>query len=222
MQPTVDIKKLSATERKALMEQLATEEKAAKEKAKKDKAAYKDLSVEFLNKHIDGLVNRQATMEHLVQEIFKDYAPVLDFKSEIFGEDVRDQESHTITAPDGKCSITIGHNVNIIFDGTENAGITKIKNFLTSLQSNDEVAVKLHKAVNVLLRPNKKTGMLNPASIIQLNAMRDEFNSAEFNEGLDIIINAQGRAKSSMYVSGFKFVDVGNGHEKKMEFRFTI
>lgn len=213
---------MTAAERKELMEKLAAEERAEKAKLQSDKKAFKELSQDFLTKHIDGLVQRQATMETLVQEIFKDYAPVLDLKSEVFGEDVRDQESHTITAADGSSSITIGHNVNISFDGTENAGVSKIKNFLISLQSDDEVAVKLHKAVNVLLRPNKKTGMLNPASIIQLNQMRDEFNSEDFNQGLDIIMNAQGRAKSSMYVSGFKFMDIGNGHKKKMEFRFTI
>lgn len=221
-QTPVDINALTPAEKKALMKQLADQEKAEKNKLKADKVAYKDLSNEFVLKHIDGLVERQQGMEILVQGIFKDYSKILDLKSDIFGEDVRDQESHTITHPDGSCSITIGYNINISFDGTESAGISKIKNYLLSLTSDDEIAVKLHKMVNVLLRPNKKTGMLNPASIIQLNQMRDDVASLEFDEGLDIIIAAQSRAKSSMYVGGWKFIELADKRTTKLEFRFTI
>ncbi|RWW91839.1 hypothetical protein [Flavobacterium cerinum] len=213
---------MTAEQKKEALKQLQAEEKAEKEKKKADKQAYKDMQNEFLAKHIDGLVDRQNSMETLVANIFKDYAPILALKANVFGEDIHDQESHTYTNPDGLSSISIGHNITISFDGTEGAGIAKIKSFLFSLQSDDEVAVKLHKAVTVLLRPNRKTGMLNPASIIQLNQMRDEFQSNAFNEGLDIIIEAQNRVKGSMYVSGWKHVEIEPGRTKKIEFRFTI
>lgn len=218
----INISALTTEERKAVMKQLAAEEKAEKNKLKADKEAYKELSLDFLNTHIDGLIDRQTSMETLVTSIFRDYSPILALKAEIFGEDVHDQESHTYSNPDGSSSITIGHNITISFDGTESAGISKIKNVLVSLQSDDDNVRKLHKAVNIFLRPNKKTGMLNPASIIQLNQMRDDFQSSEFNEGLDIIIEAQSRVKGSMYVSGWKHIEIEPGRQKKLEFRFTI
>ena len=220
--PIINISTLTTAQRKEMLKQLAAEEKAEKNNLKANRDAYKALSLEFLNKHIDGLIDRQTSMEALVTSIFRDYNPILALKADAFGEDVHDQESHTYTNPDGTSSITIGHNITISFDGTESAGISKIKNVLVSLESDNENVIKLHKAVSIFLRPNKKTGMLNPASIIQLNQMRDDFQSSEFNEGLDIIIAAQNRTKGSMYVSGWKQVEIEPGRTKKLEFRFTI
>jgi hypothetical protein len=220
----VNISELSPEDKKILMAQLAAEDKAAKQKLKADKFAYKELSVEFLVKNIDPLINRQNDMVALVDTIFENFNDVLTLKKDIYGVDKLDQESHTVTHPDGSCSITIGHNITISFDGTETAGIQKIMNYLTALSGdeNDENAVKLSKAVNQLLKPNVKTGMLNPAKIIQLNQMRSDFNSPEFDEGMDIITDAQNRTKGSTYVSGYKFVEVGENRTKKVEFRFTV
>jgi hypothetical protein len=72
------------------------------------------------------------------------------------------------------------------------------------------------------LKPNFKTGMLNPGRIIQLNQMRKTFNSPEFDEGMDIIIDAQNKTKGSTYVSGYKHIDIGDNRTKKLEFRFTV
>jgi len=96
-----------------------------------------------------------------------------------------------------------------------------IKSYINSLATDDENVKKLAKMVNTFLKPNAKTGMLNPVKIIELSKLRDEFNSEKFNEGLEIIFNAQQRRQNSMYVSGWKFIDV-NGIPKKLEFRFTV
>jgi len=52
--------------------------------------------------------------------------------------------------------------------------------------------------------------------------MRATYNSPEFDEGMDIIQNAQIRQKGSSYVSGFKFIKIGDNQTKKVEFRFTV
>ncbi|MBS1535337.1 MAG: hypothetical protein JST78_09685 [Bacteroidetes bacterium] len=220
-QNPVDVKQLTDEQRKDLMAQLAAEEKAARDQKKKDKQAFKQLQNEFLDKNIDQLICLQNSLEDHVKNLFKDYQPVLDLKKMIFGENIEAQESHTMTSEDGSRSICIGHNVNIAFDGTESAGIQKIKDFLVTLSSDYENAQKLSKAVNVLLKPNGKTGMLNPARIIQLAQMKDDFKSELFNEGVEIIQSAQHKVKSTMYVSGHKIVDK-DGIPKKVTFRFTI
>ena len=96
--------------------------------------------------------------------------------------------------------------------------------YLTGLvgDGSDDEKVKLGKSVTNLLKPNIKTGMLNPAKIIQLNQMRSDFNSPEFDDAMDIIINAQHRVKGSTYVSGWKMVEVSENRQKKLEFRFTV
>ena len=138
-----------------------------------------------------------------------------------YGDKVLEQDSLTSTLPDGSASITIGYNVSIGFDGTEKTGIQGIKDFIATLADNDENTQKLTQMVNVLLKPNK-LGMLNPSNIIQLNSLRESMKSEKFNDNLDIIVNAQIRIKSTMFVSGWKFIEMPETIKKKLEFRFSI
>lgn len=224
MENQLDIKNLSAEDRKALKKQLAQEEKAEKEMRKGDIATLKELGATFLNENIDGLIHRQGEMEDLVNNLFSNFNHILNLKAQVYGMDRLDQDSHTITNPEGTASITIGQNVNITFDGTEAAGVQKIMNYLTAISGNEdnEDMKKMSETVKLLLKPSMKTKMLNPAKIIQLNAMRATYNSPEFDEGMDIIVNAQIRQKGSSYVSGYKFIQVGDVPSKKVEFRFTV
>lgn len=218
---TINIAEFTAEQKKALREQLEAEKKAEKEKKDQDRKAYKDLSEEFVNSLIDQLIGHHKKTESVIKKVFESYEPVQALKSEIYGVAINKQDSHTSTLKDGSASITVGYNVTIGFDGTEAAGVEKIKNFITSLADDSDKVRKLSKMVNTFLKPNAKTGMLNPSKIIELSKLRDEFNNEEFNEGLDIIFNAQIRRQNSMYVSGYKFVEI-EGVPKKVEFRFTV
>ena len=224
LEQPIDLKNLSADAKKALKAELAQEEKAEKEKRKTDVATLKEIGLEFLTNNIDTLALRHIDMETEVARIFKELTGYIDLKASIYGVEKLDQDSHTVTHPEGDCSITIGYNPGISFDGTETAGVQKIMNYLTALSGDehDENAQKLSKAVKFFLRPNLKTGMLNPGRIIQLNQMRKDFNSPEFDEGMDIIVDAQNKTKGSTYVSGYKHIDLGDNRTRKVEFRFTV
>lgn len=213
---------MTAEERKALAAQLAEQDKADKAKRNEDKKAFKELSAEYVNNNIDVLINHHNQTDSLVTKLFADFKQILGLKESVYGSKVKKFESHTSTLEDGTASITIGHNVTIGFDGTEAIGVEKIKEFLTSLSTGDSNVIKLSKAVNTLLKPSAKTGMLNPVSIIQLTKLREDFNSELFSEGLDIIINAQQRRVNSMYVSGWKYIKDENDKAIKLEFRFTV
>ena len=219
-----DISKMSASEKKQFLKQLQKEEKEERLKKQGDVDTLKQLSAAFLTENIDNLVERQGEMEKLVATIFSSFDAILKLKADIYGVKRLEQDSHTITNAEGSESITIGQNVNIIFDGSESAGVQKIMNYLTGIsgdESNEEMK-KLSETVKLLLKPSMKTKMLNPAKIIQLNAMRATYNSPEFDEGMDIIQAAQIRQKGSSYVSGFKLVKIGDNQTKKVEFRFTV
>lgn len=226
-QAPIDLKSLSAEQKAFLKKELAQEAKQDKEKKQGDIATLKILQNDFLEQNIDTLVNRQGEMEQLVNGLFTDFGDILNLKSQVYGLDRLDQDSHTITNPEGSASITIGQNVTITFDGSESAGVQKIMDYLTAISGNqaneeNENMIKMSETVKLLLKPSLKTKMLNPAKIIQLNAMRSTYNSPEFDEGMDIIINAQIRQKGSSYVSGYKFVQIGDVPSKKIEFRFTV
>ena len=216
----IDLSQLSAEQRAELVKQAKEIERQEKKQKADDRKTFKELSAEFVNQNINFWVGHNEVTEQAIKNLWNDFKPLQELKASTYGNRINEQDSHTSTLEDGSASITIGYNVSIGFDGTESAGVEKIKNFITSLSDDSEKVKKLAKMVNTFLKPNSKTGMLNPAKIIELSKLRDEFNNEEFNEGLDIIFNAQIRRQNSMYVSGWKFVEM-NGIPKKIEFRFT-
>ena len=217
----IDLTKLSAEDKAALLAQLSSDQKAEKEKVKQDRKAYKELTAEFVNRNIDFLVAHNEVTEKVIKNLFEDYNPIKELKQEVYGNDP--QDSYTSTLPDGSASITIGHNVSIKFDGTEASGVNKIKNFIKTLSDNNDNAKtqKLSKMVDTFLKLNPKTGMLNPSKIIELSKLREEFNDSQFDDGLEIIFQAQIRTHNSVYVSGWKYVEI-DGINKKLQFRFSV
>lgn len=220
MSTAIDISKLTPIERQELKSQFAKEEKQRQQKIKETKATYKELAEEFVNAHIGKLVSHKEITDFLIKQTMADFEAVKELKNEVYG--VKNQDSYTSTLKDGSASITVGQNVVIRFDGTESAGIEKIKDYMKSLASESDNAKKLGKIVDKKLKTNHKTGFLNPSSIIDLNSLREEFNSDLFSEGLDIIINAQIRTVNSTYISGWKYIQGDNETSKKLEFRFTL
>lgn len=221
MTETIDLKKLTPAQRKELLKEAREIEKSEKKEREENLSTFKELSAEFVNDHIDPLVHHHEITGALIEKLWNDYKPLQEIKAKIYGVKTNEQDSQTSTLEDGSASITIGYNVTIGFDGTESAGVEKIKEFISSLSSDDENNKKLSAAVNTFLKPNGKTGMLNPAKIIELSKLQAEFNDERFEQGLEIIFNAQQRRQNSMYVSGWKFVPI-NGIPKKLEFRFTV
>jgi hypothetical protein len=128
--PTVDLSKLTPQQILALKKEIQTQAKQSKEKRQGDINTLKELQNTFLEQNIDTLVHRQGEMESLVNSLFTDFSDILSLKSQVYGLDRLDQDSHTITNPEGTASITIGQNVNITFDGFESAGVQKIMNYL--------------------------------------------------------------------------------------------
>lgn len=218
---TIDIEALSPEQKATLAKQLSADRKTAKKQRDEDLKSFKELSTDFVNKHIDPLVHHHEITGMLIEKLWNDYKPLQEIKKQVYGVKIDNQDSHTSTLEDGSASITIGYNVTIGFDGTESAGVEKIKDFLKSLSNDEENVKKLAAAVNTFLKPNAKTGMLNPSKIIELSKLRSEFNDERFDDGLEIIMKAQQRRQNSMYVSGWKFIEI-DGLPKKLEFRFTI
>lgn len=218
----INLSQLSENERKELVKQAQELDRQERKKKADDRKTFKELSAEFITRNIDFWITHNRATQQAIKDLWSDFKPLQELKAQAYGTKINEQDSHTSTLDDGSASITIGYNVSIGFDGTEREGVEKIKNFITSLSDDSEKVKKLAKMVNTFLKPNAKTGMLNPSKIIELSKLRNEFNNEEFNEGLDIIFNAQIRRQNSMYVSGWKFITDEKGIPKKVEFRFTI
>jgi hypothetical protein len=216
----MDISKLTAEEKAELHRQLLSEQKETSEKIKETKATYKELAEEFVNRNIDSLVHHKDITGFLIDKTIEDFKPIKVLKSEVYG--IKSQDSHTSTLKDGSASITVGQNVIIKFDGTESAGVEKIKEYMKSLSGDNENAIKLGKIIDKKLKVNQKTGFLNPSAIIDLASLQEEFNSELFSEGLKIITEAQVRTVTTKYVSGYKIEPINEDRTKRLEFRITI
>src|SRR5690606_9669362 len=105
--------------------------------------------------------------------------------------------------------------------GTEAEGITIIKNYLDTLANDDPKLILANKIIKVLLKTNPKTGELNVSKVLDLNAMRGDFNSSEFDKGMDILLTARFNKITSSFVSGWKNIEV-DGRIKTIKFRFSV
>ncbi len=216
------VKDLTPEEKAQLMQELAEKQAKEAEQKKANRKAFKQISEQFVLDNIFNLLEHRDATETIIKKLFDDYLSILELKKEAYSTEIEKQESHTSTLSDGSASITIGYNISIGFDGTESEGVKMIKDYLNDLDDNSEKVRKYSKMVNIFLRPNSKTGQLNPAKIIELSALKDELNSHRFTEGLNIIFNAQIRRRTSMYVEGYKMVEVDGEPPKKIKFRFSI
>ncbi|MCV9929493.1 hypothetical protein OIU83_17665 [Flavobacterium sp. LS1R49] len=218
--PTVTLADLTPEQRKELALEAKESIKAEREKKKGNYIAFKELGAEFIERNIAALTELHSVNENVILNVFKDFSPTLDIRKELYG--IKDQDSFTTTLPDGSQSITIGYNVTISFDGTEPAGITKIKEYLATLSGNNVNAKKLSASLNLLLKPNGKTGMLKPNVVLQLKALREEYNDEGFDDGIEIIEKAQIFTRTTQYVRGWNYVTAENGQRKKLTFNFSV
>lgn len=216
---TVESKTISPAEEARLKRQWAAEEKAAKRKREDDIDAYKDMIDETVLSLAPDLADFGTLQNLKVDETFDALATALAIKKEIYNyKDT--QSSHTFTARNGMASICMGYNEIIGFDGTESAGVMKIREFITTLGADDENREILVDLVETFMKPNKK-GELNPTRIVELIARKEKINKPLFSDGVDIILKAQFKTRTSKFVKGwFKRVD-GNGNEIKLEFSIS-
>lgn len=219
-QTPVNLNDLTPEQKKQLLQEAKEDLKVQKVKKAENYNAFKELSAEFVSRNISPLLDLHTLNEKAILSLFQDFEPVLAIRKELYGD--KHQDSYTSTLPDGSQSITIGHNVIISFDGTESEGVQKIKEYLATLASDDDNAKKLSASLNLLLKPNGKTGMLKPNVVLQLNALRDQYNDENFDEGIEIIEKAQIFTRTTQYVRGWAYVDDAVGMRKKLTFSFSV
>lgn len=209
---------LTAAELKELLKKTEAAEKLA---AKKNKESLQALTEEVIDKNVHPFVDSQLEIEKKIEKLFKDANTIIDARSETFGVKKLDQDSHTLTKKDGSASLKIGWNVKPTFDGTESAGIQKIKEYMSSLAGKTENEKLLMDFLNIALKTDAQ-GNYNPKKVRELNTMRDRANSELFNEGMDIIDKALIDIRTSMYARGYALASVDGGIPKRVEFSFSI
>lgn len=186
-----------------------------------NKKALNELEDDFVDKFISHLFDKHYLVSELIKKMFVDFEVIKLLKAEVRGAKIDKQYSHTITRSTKDKAIVIGYNYTPAFNGTEAEGITIIKNYLNTLAEDNQKLVLANKIINILLKTNPKTGELNVAKAMELDELRNDFNSQQFNKGMDMLLEARYNKITSSFVSGWQNKEV-NGRIETLKFRFSI
>jgi len=186
-----------------------------------NKKALEEVEDEFIDKFISRLFSKHDSLSGLIKEMFVEFEIIKPLKAEVRGVKIEKQYSHTITRSTKDKAITIGYNYTAAFDGTETEGITIIKNYLNTLAEDNPKLVLANKIINILLKTNPKTGELNVSKAMELDELRNDFNSEAFNTGMDMLLKARYNKITSSFVSGWQNKEI-DGRIKVLKFRFSI
>lgn len=222
--PVFDISQLTPAQKKAIIEQDKKEKRDQKLKTIESRKTLETLWTEFVIKNVHKFMPVRELVEENILETFSDFEPLSKLIEECYGLEKLDQDSFTKTLPDGSFSLTIGYNKKDGFNGNEGLGVDKIKQYMDTLKGdgdNDNLS-KLAAALDIFLKPNPVTGMLNPRKVKDLSKLRDMYDSDLFNEGIDIIEKAVIYTRTSQFIEGWKFIPDEKGLTKKLTFRFSI
>ena len=111
---------------------------AKKAKKAADKKLLKGLENDVVLKVIDFFIDKRNDLEDRIVNLFKEIEPVIELRAEVFGNEKREQDSHTFTLDDGTASVKVGWNVRPSFNGTEAEGIVKLQQYMASLAGETE------------------------------------------------------------------------------------
>ena len=217
----IDITALTDEQRAKIVADYAASEKAKKDKKAADKKLLKGLENDVVLKVIDFFIDKRNDLEDRIVNLFKEIEPVIELRAEVFGNEKREQDSHTFNLDDGTASVKVGWNVRPSFNGTEAEGIVKLRQFMASLAGESENEKLMMDMIQIFLKTDSQ-GNYNPQKVRELNTMRDRANSELFNEGMDIINEAMIDIRTSRYARGYKMVDFGDGIVKRVNFNFSI
>lgn len=183
----MDLSKLSADEKARLFQELEAEKKAEKMRVDQEREAYKQLVDTTVKSSVIKLQNLSCEMQRVKQEVFEEFKTIIRMKNELFNTKVN-RQSDTFTTSDSTMSITLGNRVNEGWDDTVEAGIAKIKGYLSSLAKDDATAALVETIMGLLAKDRK--GALKANKVLELERLAVKSQDKEFLDGIAIIKEA--------------------------------
>ena len=183
----MDISKLSKEERQSLKAQLEAKERAEEENLQRERQTYSNMRDEFIERTFRSLKQLSDCMLAEKQTIFEESGTLDDMQQRLFKVKL-DRKSRTLTHSSGRISIKVGNRMNDGWDDTVEIGIEKVREYLSTLAT-DEKSARLIKTITRLLAKDQK-GTLKANKVLELKKMAEEEKDVTFLEGIRIIENA--------------------------------
>ena len=187
--------------------------KAAKAAAQARKERKQNLDT--YNKMIDEQV--EITMPELMDisqqlatvkaAIFGNFKALLDMKSDVMKMTKDGQRSHTFTSSDGKKKIELGcYNIDNYKDTVQD-GIDMIKSYISGLAKDAETQNLVEMVLKLLSKDQK--GNLKASRVMQLRTLAERSGNSQFQEGVEIIMDAYDPIPSKQFVRAWVKGDQG-------------
>nr|DAT00912.1 MAG TPA: Protein of unknown function (DUF3164) [Caudoviricetes sp.] len=193
----INLSQLSAEQRREMLAQLKAQEEAEKRQREADISTYKALVSQTVEDNFPILQAVSSELAAQKRSIRNAFATVVDLKSSLYG--VKDgQRSHQFINSEGTRRITIGFNVIDNYDDTVDAGIAKVKEYISSLARDEQSKILVETVLKLLSKDSK--GTLKASRVLQLQQMAEKSGNADFIEGVRIIRDAYRPIESKSYV----------------------
>jgi hypothetical protein len=185
MSQTINLKNLSADERKSLAEQLAAEEKQERLARSKKRALYEK--------------SREKRIQFVIKEVEKLEKAMLKFKMEL-GEKMQEQHDEldefgmlngkskggfSIISKDGNFKVTRSRDTNPKWDETAHKGVELVQQFLLE-EGADAAKPGIFNLLMGLISKNSE-GELEYSKVMQFLKNENEFDHPKWKEGLRLI-----------------------------------
>jgi len=165
------------------------QEKAERErKAKDDRDAYRSLAATTVDEVFPKLQELSSALADAKRSTYEAFAGVIDTKTEVVGLVAPGQRSHSFLGKNGDKRIIVGHYQRDGWDDTVEAGICKVKEYISSLAGDE----KTRELVDIILDllSKDRAGNLKADKVLQLEKYTERIDNDTFSEGVAIIKEA--------------------------------
>lgn len=183
----MDIKNLTSAQKAELKAQLEAEERAEFAKVQNERQAYKILVDATVRNSVKKLQLLSSEMQRIKKETFNEFETLINMKNELFKTKFG-RQSDTFTTSESDMSVTLGNRVNEGWDDTVEAGISKVKEYLSTLAKDDNSADLVDTVMGLLAKDRK--GALKANKVLELEKLAVKSQDKGFLDGIAIIKDA--------------------------------
>lgn len=194
----MDITNLTKEERAELLARLNEEKQREEQQEQARRDSYKSLVDSTVREAVAKLTALSNDMMRVKQEVFSDFAALINTKNELFNVKI-DRQSDTFTTSDSVASITLGNRTNEGWDDTVNAGIEMVREYMATLATNQETAVLIETIMGLLAKDRK--GTLKANKVLELERLAVKSQNALFLEGIKVIKAAYRPVPTCQFIS---------------------
>lgn len=176
----------------------AQEERDRQMRAKEDREAYRSLASATVDELFPELEETSNNLAEIKKKVYDSFAQVIETKKEVMGGDTKGQRSHSFLSSDGHKRIIVGYYLRDGWDDTVEDGITKVKDYISSLAGDEETRKLVTIILDLLSRDNK--GNLKADKVLQLDKYVESIQDPRFSEGVAIIKEAYKPVRTKDFV----------------------